>query len=174
MRIKDRSRSLKSFKIVLLFLALLFVLVEALWLSGHRESDSSRLKSYFGMVPGGYSLKELTENNDLSFTYWVEVSYPAEQVTAFYENSFRDKGWIPVSPLDWGPQRAWTFGLRPDPQTRQLACSYSYQASWTNAPKNRLLQVTLVYYEPSGNNPCSAGPRGNELSVTVQERDYRP
>ena len=174
MRTKNRYLSVKNLKIPLLFLVSLFVIVEALWLSGNREGNSSRLRSYFGMVPGGYSLKEFTDNTDVTFSYSVEISYPAEKATVFYENSFRDKGWIPISPLGWGPQRTWTFGLRTDPQTRQLACSYSYQASWTNTPKDRLLQATLVYYESSGNNPCPAGPRGSELSVTVQERDYHP
>lgn len=174
MGLKTFHRLKSNHKKIIVLLALAGILGEGFYIWGFRHETLSSQDYAFDIFPGGYSPKESLENNNKTFSYWVEAEYPAQRVASYYDKTFRDKGWKPIEPTDWGPQRKWTFGLRPDPKTRQLTCSYSYQASWINITNNRVLQMTLVYFERSWNNPCPAGPRNSELSVLIQERAFHP
>ena len=161
-------------KKIIILLALVGLLGEGYCVWTHRGGNKSNLKYYFGMVPDAYSPKEFSNEDVQSLSYWAKINYPAESVIHYYEESLKTKGWAALEVNESGAQRKWTSGIKVDPGSTVPACGFTYFAAWVNAAKNRLTQLTIVYYDPAPNKICPQAPQNNECLVTMQEIPYGP
>ena len=161
-----KGGSVKKTILILVLLAYMFVFWQ--W-----HKDQGKPSTYFGELSGATEVKEFTDSDSKTLSYWVQMDYPAKPAVDFYDKTLRSKGWTQMGTKGLPGQREWLASKHAGDSAGQTICSYDYKTGWLNPQKkDRLMELKLLYFLVSPSGKCPPKPNNNILFITIQETPF--